>query len=186
MLNFGVLIVSLFLSVAFQVHPPTCDHAAPPEGMHYVCENGNSCNCHLEPVERDHGFDENKDKNKLLHTTPRTSCKASRVRYFVAPAYPTRARQAGKQGTVTALLTTNPAGAVNQVKIQAGDPLLLGTVTETLKKWRFISTGAIQTVEVLITFALNGTPGSRMVTTVSGSSPVNLVVTANPARVVGQ
>ena len=37
MLKFLSLSVFLFATFAFQFQKRTCDHPAPPEGMHYVC-----------------------------------------------------------------------------------------------------------------------------------------------------
>jgi TonB family protein len=99
----------------------------------------------------------------------------------VAPDYPPLARQAGKQGTVIAWLAIDPAGNIDEVKIPSGDPLLAGPVIQILKNWKFAPTGATQTASVSVTFALAGHPVTKPVAaTVSGSSPLNLVITTSP------
>jgi TonB family protein len=148
--------------------------------MHYVCAKQNSCDCRLVADEPDNG-DEQSEKGPPIPAPDLSSCNSGNVKYFVAPDYPLPARQAAKQGTVIARLAINPAGDVDEVEIQSGDPLLTGPVIKTLKNWKFAPTGATQTASVSVTFALAGNSVTKpAATTVSGSSPLNLVITAYP------
>lgn len=171
------LALTFLAALTLQQQQPACDLAAPPPGMHYVCANTDSCDCRL--VADNPGGD---PQNASPVPAPRApSCTADKVKYFVAPGYPAQALQAAKQGTVIATLSISPAGDAKEVKIHSGDPLLDGPVMETLKKWKFATSSAAQTVDVSITFALAGDTVAKPVTvTVSGNSPLNLVITASP------
>jgi TonB family protein len=176
--NFVSLALVLFAHLAFQVQRRSCDHAAPPEGMHYVCAPRDLCNCHLEkdPSENDEG------SASPPTTTAVEPCSASDLKYFVAPAYPASARQARMQGTVTAQLVVDPSGTA-KVKIESGDAPFAGQVITALKKWRFAPAVSPKTLTATFTFALADNPTGNAGTTVSGSSPLNLVITATaPVR----
>ncbi|HEY4816537.1 MAG TPA: energy transducer TonB [Candidatus Acidoferrum sp.] len=177
MFSLAPLVLALLAGLALHHQQPTCDLAAPPPGMHYVCANPNSCDCQLVADNPSGDESQNASPIPVPHAS---SCAADKVKYFVAPDYPRRALQAAKQGTVIATLAINPAGDVDEVKIHSGDPLLDGSVIETLKKWKFLTSGAAQTVDVSVTFALAGDTVTKPATTVSGSSPLNLVITAGP------
>ena len=178
MFNLAPPALAFLAALALSHQQPTCNLAAPPAGMHYVCAKTNSCDCRL--VADDAGGDEPQNASPAL-VPHASSCPAEKVKYFVAPDYPSRALQAAKQGTVVARLTVNAAGDVDEVKIRSGDPLLGASVVETLKKWKFLAGTAAQIVEVSITFALAGDAATEPVAaTVSGSSPLNLVITASP------
>jgi TonB family protein len=171
--------LAFFAGLGPQHQQPTCDHAAPPEGMHYVCANQDSCDCRIVADAPSSG--DESEKGSRIPVPDLSPCNSGDVKYFVAPDYPLPARQAAKQGTVIARLGINSAGDVNEVIIQSGDPLLTGPVIQTLKNWKFAPTGATQTASVSVTFALAGNSVTKpAATTVSGSSPLNLVITANP------
>jgi TonB family protein len=103
------------------------------------------------------------------------------VKYFLAPSYPETARKAGKQGTVTVLLRVENLG-IAQVKIESGDPAFTGAVQTALHKWRFAPSAAGQTLTATFTFTLAGNPTEHISTTVSGASPLNLVISAPLVR----
>ena len=158
---------------AFQIQNRTCDHAAPPAGMHYVCDPKNTCNCHLE---KNPGEDEAPSRDAVPAPEP---CADADLKFFVAPAYPAAARQARQQGTVTAKLLVEDSGGA-QVTIESGDPVFAAAVSRALKKWRFASRAQSKTLNATFTFALAGDPTQAMSTTISGSSPLNLVIAATP------
>jgi TonB family protein len=165
----------LLASFPFQIQNRTCDHAAPPAGMHYVCEPKNTCNCHLE---KNPG--ENEEPSTDADAVPATEpCADADLKFFVAPAYPPAARHARKQGTVTAKLLVEGSGGA-QVTIESGDPVFAEAITGALKKWRFASRAQSKTLNATFTFALAGDPSEPMNTTISGSSPLNLVIAATP------
>ena len=173
MLRFLSLTLIVLGSSGFQIQKRACDHPAPPEGMHYACAPQNSCDCRLE-------------KDAAEEASPAAPaanepCSADNVKYFVAPPYPETARKAGKQGTVTALLTVENRG-IAQVKIESGDPPFTGAVQTALHKWRFAPSAAGQTLTATFTFALAGNPTEHISTTVSGASPLNLVISTAPVR----
>lgn len=180
MFKFLSLSVFLFAGFAFQVQKRICDHPAPPEGMHYVCAPQNACDCHLE---RDRSEDAHSDTDEVSAGTSATStvepCSASALKYFVAPAYPVAARQARKQVTVTAHLVVDTSGTAT-VRIESGDTAFSEQVDTALKKWRFAASGSQKTLTATFTFALAGNPSEYMSTTVSGSSPLNMIITATP------
>lgn len=166
----------LLAASIFQVQKHTCDHAAPPDGMHYVCSPTDSCDCHLEKNSPESG-----GRTETPATMTPDSCPAADLKYFVAPAYPVAARAAKKQDTVIARLLLDTSG-VPQVTIEAGDAVFREPVESALRKWRFAPATAPRTVTVTLTFAIAGDPTENMITTVSGSSPLNLVIAARPPR----
>ncbi len=178
MFSLASLALAFLVGLAFPHQRPDCDLAAPPPGMHYVCANPNSCDCRLVADDSKSDEPQNAPPTEAAHTS---SCDTDKVKYFVAPYYPLRALRASKQGTVIATLAIDPAGDVDEIKIRSGDPLLDGPVIETLKKWKFVANSAAQSVEASVTFALAGDPVTKPVAiSVSGSSPLNLVITASP------
>ena len=79
------------------------------------------------------------------------------------------------------LAVENPG--IAQVKIESGDPAFTGAVQTALQKWRFAPSAAGQTLTATFTFALAGNPTEHISTTVSGASPLNLVISASPVRI---
>lgn len=172
------LIAILFLSPAFQIQKRTCDHPAPPEGMHYICNPQNACDCRLERDSQEAQEDSTAPATPPA-ASPAEPCSAEKVKYFVVPPYPAEARKARKQGTVTVQLTVDRPGAAI-VEIEAGAPVFAEPVRMALKKWRFAPSAESQTLTATFTFAIAGNPTEHMSTTVSGSSPLNLVIAATP------
>jgi TonB family protein len=169
------LALVLLASPAFQAQRRSCDHAAPPPGMHYVCDPGDSCSCHLEKDQPEN--DETAGNTSVIPAA--SSCTASNLKYFVAPVYPAQARRARKQGVVTAQLTVGSSGRA-RIRIESGDPTFAKQVAEALKKWKFAPADPPQALTVSITFTLAGNPSENAVTTVGGTSPLELVITASP------
>jgi TonB family protein len=101
------------------------------------------------------------------------------VKYFVVPNYPAELWRKKKQGTVKLQLTIGSTGTA-VVKLESGDAPFADEVTEALKKWKFVPTNPPQTLSVSVTFMLAGTPSADLVTTVSGTSPLELVISATP------
>jgi TonB family protein len=174
MLKLLSLTLIVLVSSGFQIQKRTCDHPAPPEGMHYVCAPQNPCDCRL-------ARDSSEDDGSPTAPAASEPCSAANVKYFVAPAYPETARKAGKQATVTAQLTVDNSG-IAQVKIESGDPIFAEAVQAALRKWRFAPSAAGQTLTATFTFALAGNPAEHITTTVSGGSPLNLVISAPPVQ----
>ena len=173
MLKILPLTLLVLWSAAFQIQKRICDHPAPPEGMHYKCAPQNACDCHLE---KDAAEDEARTAN-AGSAAENQSCSADRVKYFVVPAFPEPARKARRQATITAHLAIESSGTV---EIESADPVFAEAVRAALHKWRFAPAAAGKTLTASFTFALAGDPSDRISTTVSGASPLNLVISAPP------
>ena len=173
MLKMIVVFFTLLGISSAQVEKRICDHPAPPEGMHYVCSPTDSCDCRLERISSESGSTDGTPAP--ADTTP---CAAVSLKYFVAPAYPLAARAARKQGTVRVRLSVEATGMA-QVKIESGDPQLAESVISALNKWRFAPEQP-HTGTATFTFAIAGDATDTMRTTVAGSSPFNLVISASP------
>ncbi|GEM_PF-2002183 len=176
-LVFNILLLTFALlgTPAPQADKRTCDHAAPPEGMHYVCSPTDSCDCRLE---RDSSPAGEPPRRAAAIPGP-DPCSAAGLRYFVAPAYPAAARAARKQDTVSVRLTVDATG-IPQVQITSGDPAFRLSVLAALNKWRFAPAEPPRALTARFTFAIAGDAGDPMRTTVAGSSPFDLVISASP------
>src|ERR1700741_2755169 len=162
-------------TAGFQIQKRACDHPAPPEGMHYVCAPENACNCHLD---KDAAENEGLAAN-AGSAAENQPCSADEVQYFVVPAFPEPARRARKQATIKARLEIESSGTA-KVEIEAADPAFAEAVRAALDKWRFAPAAAGKTLTASFPFALAGDPSDRISTTVSGGSPLNLVISAPP------
>jgi TonB family protein len=174
-MSLSFLAFLLLPGLSRQLQKNTCDHPTPPEGMHYVCAPRDSCNCRLEK-------DEAKDHEAAAkpNTSPAGEvCLSQSLKHFVAPVYPAAARAARKQGTVTAQLVVDPSGQFT-IKLESGEATFTEPVVVALKNWRFGPSASQQTFTATFTFALAGNPTANAITGVSGSSPLNLVITATP------
>lgn len=169
------LMFALVATASAQVEKRTCDHAVPPQGMHYVCNPQDSCDCRLERNSQE----SNDSEGRSASDSDDVSCRSASLKYFVAPAYPPAARAAKKQGTVTAKLTVGAAGTA-EVKIDSGDPQLAESVIAALEKWRFAPAEQPHSVTAIFTFAIAGDATDAMRTTVAGSSPLHLVISVSP------
>jgi TonB family protein len=167
-----LMFVVLGSVAAAQVEKRTCDHPAPPQGMYYVCDPKDTCDCHLEK----NSEEQSPVGSEIGGAEP---CSATKVRFFVAPAYPLSARAAKKQDTVKAHLTVDGSGTA-QIKIESGEPIFAEAVTSALNKWRFEPTEQPRTLDATFTFAIAGDATDAMRTTVAGSSPLHLVISVSP------
>jgi TonB family protein len=172
-----VAALGLALGVPMQVkNQSACDHAAPPAGMRWVCTNNNPCDCQLAPKWGE-GEASDGDYKPPSPTAPAQSL-ACRILSFAIPAYPEAARQAQKQGMVSAMLVLTPEGTVEGVRIQSGDAVLARAAETALRQWRFTAGNRVESIPVSVRFVLSkdGAAG------VSGASLLNTVVTAIPVR----
>ncbi len=60
-----------------------------------------------------------------------------RVKTKVAPVYPALARQLNVTGTVKVLVVVAPNGTIKQSKVVGGNPVLVNSALDALKKWKF-------------------------------------------------
>ena len=157
-------------------NPKLCDHAAPPEGMRWVCASENPCDCHLGPIASEDQPEEPVSRTHSL--TTKVPCLACRIAFFVIPAYPEAARQGQKQGIVSALLVLRADGSVEEVRIQSGDPQLASAVRSAFQRWRFTPGDRSESIPVSVKFALSDSPSG----VVAGRSLLDTVVTATSVR----
>ncbi len=61
----------------------------------------------------------------------------SGLAYRVEPDYPEEARRQGVQGAVVLEVHINPAGAVQELKLISGYPLLAQAATDAVRQWKF-------------------------------------------------
>ena len=170
------LTLLVLATAGFQIQKRICDHPAPPEGMHYVCAPQDACDCHLE---KDTAEDQAQTTAAVGSADENQPCSADAVKYFVVPAFPEQARKARRQATVTAHLAIESSGTA-KVEIESPDPAFAEAVRAALHKWRFAPIAAGKTLIASFTFALAGDPSDRISTTVSGASPLNLVISVRP------
>ena len=156
--------------------PPqsACDHAAPPPGMRWACAADLPCECHLVPA-GEHDLDEGGIPES---SGPGTQCIACRISYFVVPDYPAAARKAQKHGSVSAMLVLRAEGTVQEARIQSGDPELAQAARAAFQEWRFTPGGHPESVPVWVKFVLSDNAAAS----VTGTSLLNLTITANPTR----
>ena len=60
-----------------------------------------------------------------------------RLSHSVVPVYPDVARDAGIEGDVTLRLIIGEDGAVNEIKVLSGEPVLARAATEAVAQWRY-------------------------------------------------
>lgn len=60
-----------------------------------------------------------------------------KVKSRVDPEYPELARRIHLTGTVKIQVTINPAGTVKSTKVIGGNPVLVQSAVDAIKKWKF-------------------------------------------------
>jgi protein TonB len=76
-----------------------------------------------------------------------------RIRHEVMPEYPETARQAGVQGTVVLDTVVSAEGAVTQLKVVSGPPVLSLAAMDAVRWWRYepyVVNGQPTTVETTV------------------------------------
>lgn len=71
----------------------------------------------------------------VVHVSEADAKKAATEK--IAPAYPTVARQMKLSGAVQVEAAVEEDGAVGEVKVLTGNPVLAQAVVQAVKKWRF-------------------------------------------------
>jgi TonB family protein len=169
--------LALLAGMALQMKSPqACDHAAPPEGMRWVCASGNPCDCHLETNTSEGHIEDG--TSKPYQPGAASSHLDCRITFFAIPTYPESARQGRKQGVVSASLVLNADGTVEQVRIQSGDPQLANAAQSAFRQWRFTPGGRYENIPVSVKFVLSDNSTGL----VTGMSLLDAVVSAKPAR----
>jgi TonB family protein len=62
---------------------------------------------------------------------------ARRAKVTVQPTYPELARRMHIVGIVKVELTIAPSGAIKETRVIGGNPILVGSVTNALARWKF-------------------------------------------------
>jgi TonB family protein len=60
-----------------------------------------------------------------------------KIKTKVPPAYPDLARRMNIRGTVRVFVTVSPNGNVKDSKVVGGNPILVNSAMDALKKWKF-------------------------------------------------
>lgn len=74
---------------------------------------------------------------KPVHTFRTSSMLAGSVVRRVQPIYPPLARKARVQGPVVLFATISTAGAIENLRVLSGHPLLVGAAIDAVKQWRY-------------------------------------------------
>jgi hypothetical protein len=74
---------------------------------------------------------------------------------FVQPLYPPLARMARIEGALSFKFVIDSGGDTTNLTFKSGHPLLRGSVTEAVKRWRFPKDSAGQEIDATIEFVLN-------------------------------
>lgn len=62
---------------------------------------------------------------------------ARKVKTKVPPNYPDLARRMNIRGTVRVFVVVTPSGSIKEVKAVGGNPILVDSALDALKKWKF-------------------------------------------------
>lgn len=73
---------------------------------------------------------------------------ARKVKTKVLPKYPELARRMNIRGTVRVLVVVSPSGSIKQSKAVGGNPILVNSALDALKKWKF-ETGADESTGIV-------------------------------------
>jgi TonB family protein len=60
-----------------------------------------------------------------------------KVKTKVPPSYPELARRMNIRGTVRVLVVVSPSGSIKEAKAVGGNPILVESAVDALKKWKF-------------------------------------------------
>jgi TonB family protein len=74
----------------------------------------------------------------LLSTSgPAQNELARKVKTKVPPAYPELARRMNIRGTVRLLVVVSPNGAVKDSRVVGGNPILVNSAQDAVRRWKF-------------------------------------------------
>jgi TonB family protein len=92
----------------------------------------------------------------ILIAPPRTLGQEEITRKVISkiqPAYPELAHRMNISGTVKLLVDVAPNGAVTNVKVMGGHPLLIVSAEEAVRKWKYAPAAQATTGRVELTFS---------------------------------
>jgi TonB family protein len=87
--------------------------------------------------------------------TTQAQTSARKLKVSVPPEYPELARKMNIQGVARVLLTVTPDGKVVGVKELGGNPVLVASLVQAVKKWKYESADRESEIEVRFEFTQN-------------------------------
>ncbi len=84
-----------------------------------------------------------------------TKTSTRKLRLSTPPEYPELARRLNIQGVARVLLTVAPDGTVIAVKELGGNPVLVGALSQAVKKWKYEPSDHQSEIEVRFEFSQN-------------------------------
>lgn len=81
-----------------------------------------------------------------------TQTNSRKLKVNVPPEYPELARKMNIQGVARVLLTVTPDGRVVGVKELGGNPVLVASLVQAVKKWKYESADSESEIEVRFEF----------------------------------
>jgi TonB family protein len=108
------------------------------------------------------------------------------LRSFLAPEYPTVARQARIQGEVRLSISVGADGKVVSAEASAGPEILAAYAKANILRWSYTPIGKPMKLAVVYTFRLEPPEKERTpVPKIELESPLHIVIISNLPRVVG-
>lgn len=87
--------------------------------------------------------------------TTQSQATVRKLKVSVPPEYPELARKMNIQGVARVLLTVTPDGKVAGVKELGGNPVLVASLVQAVKKWKYESADRESEIEVRFEFTQN-------------------------------
>jgi TonB family protein len=87
--------------------------------------------------------------------TAQSQTAARKLKVSVPPEYPELARKMNIQGVARVLLTVTPDGKVVGVKELGGNPVLVASLVQAVRKWKYESADRESEIEVRFEFTQN-------------------------------
>lgn len=84
--------------------------------------------------------------------TSQVQANARKLKVSVPPEYPELARKMNIQGVARVLLTVTPDGRVVGVKELGGNPVLVASLVQAVRKWKYESADRESEIEVRFEF----------------------------------
>lgn len=179
-------------SAAAPGHIP-CEHAAPPPGSHWVCDNPDQpCQCHLEsnvrgrPIFSD-GVPHWRPISAQQKAAGEAGCKRVSVKHFVAPFYPEIARLGQVQGTIIVFARLDAEGHVTSA-LPEGPIALAESAFTAVRQWTFHNPAHAKSVTIAVKYSLQqkALTTNTPLTDVSADLPCVVEVSALPTPPIDQ
>ncbi|MBZ5491398.1 MAG: energy transducer TonB [Acidobacteriia bacterium] len=90
-----------------------------------------------------------------ISQTTQAQANTRKLKVSVPPEYPELARKMNIQGVARVLLTVTPEGKVVGVKELGGNPVLVASLVQAVRKWKYESADRESEIEVRFEFTQN-------------------------------